>query len=131
MTNSDLPEKPIASLAFAGQNVVARERGVTSAEVQRAADSLLRQGVKPSVAAIRNQIGGGSPNTLTPMLARYWETLGSRLQAGPESLEHVPEGLARVTELFWRRALEEARERLKGVAEPEGSYSLEDQVVKL
>src|SRR5271170_1759619 len=119
MASTDLPAKLISDTAFTGR------------EVQRAADALLRQGVKPSVAAIRDQLGGGSPNTLTPILARYWETLGKRLQAGPESLEHVPEALARVTEMFWRRALEEARERLKGVAEPEGSYSLEDQVVKL
>src|SRR5271156_358247 len=131
MTANDLSPKPIAGPAFTGRDMVTRERGVTLLEVQRAADALLRQGIKPSVVGIRDQLGGGSPNTLTPMLARYWESLGKRLQAGPESLEHVPEALARVTEMFWRRALEEARERLKGVAEPEGSYSLEDQVVKL
>jgi len=131
MASPDFPAKLISDAAFTGRDVVIRERGVTLLEVQRAADALLRQGVKPSVAGIREQLGGGSPNTLTPMLARYWETLGQRLQAGPESLEHVPEALARVTELFWRRALEEARERLKGVAEPEVSYTLEDQVVKL
>src|SRR5271155_2458203 len=124
MASTDLTPKPIAGPAFTGRDMVARERGVTLLEVQRAADALLRQGIKPSVVGIRDQLGGGSPNTLTPMLARYWEALGKRLQAGPESL-------ARVTELFWRRALEEARERLKGVAEPEASYSLEDQVVRL
>ena len=71
---------------------------------------MLRQGIKPSVAAVRDQLGGGSPNTLTPLLSKYWETLGQRLGAGPESLDRVPESLARVTELLWRRALEEARE---------------------
>jgi hypothetical protein len=123
---TDLIEKPVLPPPFTGRNVLVRERGVT-----RAADALLRQGIKPSIAAIREQLGGGSPNTLTPLLAKYWETLGSRLQQGPESLEHVPEALARVTEVFWRRAIEEARERLKGVAEPEATYKLEDQVVKL
>jgi len=82
-------------------------------DVQRAADSLLRQGRKPSVAAIREHLGGGSPNTITPMLSKYWAELGARLGEGPEALQHVPESLARVTELLWRRALEEARERLK------------------
>jgi hypothetical protein len=131
MTSNDVTSNPIPALPFTGRDIVARERGVSFMEVQRAADALLRQGIKPSVVGIRDQLGGGSPNTLTPMLAHYWEILGKRLQAGPESLEHVPEALARVTELFWRRALEEARARLKGVAEPAAAYPLEDQVVKL
>jgi hypothetical protein len=128
---TDLTPAPAQPAAFTGRNLLTRERGVTLMEVQRAADALLRQGVKPSIAAIREQLGGGSPNTLTPMLAKYWETLGERLHTGPESLEHVPEALARVTELFWRRALEEAHERLKGVSEPEATYKLEDQVMRL
>src|SRR5277367_3339517 len=106
IVTSDLPVKPISNPPFWAQDIVMPRRAVTVLSVERAADSLLRQGVKPSVAGIRDQLGGGSPNTLTPMLARYWESLGKRLQAGPESLEHVPEALARVTELFWRRAVE-------------------------
>ena len=55
--------------------------------------------------------------------------------AGPESLERVPESLARVTELLWRPALEEARERLKTLAEPDASTNallpLQEQVMKL
>jgi ATP-dependent exoDNAse (exonuclease V) beta subunit len=103
----------IAKDAFTGRDVLYREGAVGLLDVQRAADALLRQGRKPSVAAIREQLGGGSPNTITPLLAKYWEKLGSRLGEGPESLESVPEALARVAELLWRRALEEARERLK------------------
>jgi hypothetical protein len=103
--------------------------------VERAADALLRQGRKPSVASLREQLGGGSPNTITPLLARYWETLGSRLGDGPESLERVPESLARVTELLWRRALDEARERLKilGVREDSGKelVELQEQLMKI
>jgi chromosome segregation ATPase len=103
--------------------------------VQRAADALLRQGRKPSVAAIREHLGGGSPNTITPLLAKYWEKLGSRLGEGPESLDRVPEALARVTELLWRRAIEEARERLKILQQPDSTASgleeLQEQVGKL
>src|ERR1700735_1122083 len=98
---------------FTGRNVLYIEGAVGLLDVQRAADALLRQGRKPSVAAIREHLGGGSPNTITPLLAKYWEKLGSRLGTGPESLERVPESLARVTELLWRRALDEAREQLK------------------
>jgi hypothetical protein len=118
-----------------GRNVIYRDGAINALDVQRAADALLRQGTKPSVASLREQLGGGSPNTLTPMLARYWETLGQRLATGPEALERVPESLARVTELLWRRALEEARERLK-ILQGTGPSSnevpaLQEQVLKL
>src|ERR1700723_4765435 len=107
---------------FTGRDVLVRDGAISALDVQRAADALLRQGAKPSVAALREQLGGGSPNTITPLLAKYWETLGARLGAGPASLERVPESLARVTELLWRRALDEARERLKilGVRDESG-----------
>jgi hypothetical protein len=119
-----------------GRDVIYRDGAISSLDVQRAADALLRQGIKPSVAALREQLGGGSPNTLTPLLAKYWETLGQRLATGPEALERVPESLARVTELLWRRAIEEARERLKilqGSADPTGgeAATLQEQVLKL
>lgn len=120
---------------FTGRDVLYREGAIGLLDVQRAADALLRQGIKPSVAALREQLGGGSPNTITPLLAKYWETLGQRLGAGPESLERVPESLARVTELLWRRALDEARERLKilGVRDESGNVrvELQEQVMKL
>jgi hypothetical protein len=120
---------------FTGRDILYREGAVGLLDVQRAADALLRQGKKPSVAAIREHLGGGSPNTITPLLAKYWEKLGSRLGEGPESLERVPEALARVTELLWRRALEEARERLKIHQGPDkgttGIDELQDQVGRL
>src|SRR5580704_12054007 len=120
---------------FTGRDVLYRDGAISALDVQRAADALLRQGTKPSVAALREQLGGGSPNTITPLLAKYWETLGARLEAGPESFERVPESLARVTELLWRRALDEARERLKilGVRdEPAGELvRLQEQLSKL
>jgi hypothetical protein len=120
---------------FTGRDVLYREGAVGLLDVQRAADALLRQGRKPSVAAIREQLGGGSPNTVTPLLAKYWEKLGGRLGDGPESLERVPEALARVTELLWRRALEEATERLKLSQSPEtnatGMEQMQEQIGKL
>src|SRR5579863_8645513 len=120
---------------FTGRDILYREGAVGLLDVQRAADALLRHGRKPSVAAIREHLGGGSPNTITPLLARYWEKLGSRLGEGPESLERVPEALARVTELLWRRALEEARERLRIRQAPgsdvTGVENLQEQVGKL
>jgi hypothetical protein len=129
------PVAPAGSLAAlsAARALLERDRSVASLDVRRAADALLRRGVKPSVAAVRGFLGGGSPNTIAPLLVKYWENLGERLQSGPDALEHVPEALARVTEHFWRRALEEARERLKGLPVPDLSITpaLQDQVVRL
>jgi hypothetical protein len=69
------------------------------------------------------------------LLAKYWEKLGGRLGDGPESLERVPEALARVTELLWRRALEEARKRLKLLHSPDqavgAAEELQEQIGKL
>lgn len=106
-------ESPPEGSGYTGRDILYREGSAGFFDVQRAADVLLRLGRKPSVAGIREQLGGGSPNTITPLLAKYWQKLGERLVEGPQSLERVPEALARVTELLWRRALEEARERLK------------------
>jgi hypothetical protein len=135
MSGSEHPEHGEDSAQYTGRDVIYRDSAISALDVQRAADTLLRQGIKPSVAAVRDQLGGGSPNTLTPLLAKYWESLGQRLGAGSESLDRVPESLARVTELLWRRALEEARGRLKILQEPDASTNqlvpLQDQVMKL
>jgi hypothetical protein len=135
MPTPELPDDGTGIAQFTGRDVIYRDSAISALDVQRAADALLRQGTKPSVAAVRDQLGGGSPNTLTPLLGKYWESLGQRLGAGPESLERVPESLARVTELLWRRALEEARERLKILQSPDASVNellpLQEQVMKL
>jgi hypothetical protein len=120
---------------YTGRDVLYRDGVVRMLDVQRAADALLRGGKKPSVAALREHLGGGSPNTLAPLLAKYWESLGQRLGAGPDALERVPESLARVTELLWRRAVDEARERQKILESSDASaddfVALQDQVMKL
>ena len=82
--------------------------------MQRAGDALLRLGRKPSIAALREQLGGGSPNTLGPLLEGYWKSLGTRIPAGPEALERVPESLAHLTEALWLRCVSDARERIAG-----------------
>src|SRR5260370_37337239 len=101
---------------YTGQDVIYREKGVSALDVQRAGDTLLRLGQKPSIAALREQLGGGSPNTLGPLLEKYWKSLGHRIPAGPDSLEGVPESLARFTEAFWLRAVNQARERVDAAA---------------
>ena len=107
-TTTDAPPGP-----FTGRDVLYREKGVSALDVQRAEDALLRRGQKPSIASVREQLGGGSPNTLAPLLEQYWKELGSRVAAGPDALERVPESLARMTEALWLRSIDEARQRAK------------------
>jgi chromosome segregation ATPase len=101
---------------YTGQDIIYREKGVSALDVQRAGDALLRLGQKPSIAALREHLAGGSPNTLGPLLEKYWKSLGHRIPAGPEALERVPESLARLTEALWLRAVNEAREKVNAAA---------------
>jgi hypothetical protein len=54
-------------------------RGVQQHEVNAAADALLAQQVRPTVERVRLKIGHGSPNTLAPMLERWFADLAPRL----------------------------------------------------
>jgi septal ring factor EnvC (AmiA/AmiB activator) len=88
-----------------------RSRGVSSADVERAADQLLRAGERPTVEKIRSALGTGSPNTINPLLDAWWRRLSSRLDAGPAALHRLPEGVAHVAESLWLQALDEGRRR--------------------
>jgi hypothetical protein len=86
-------------------------RGVSGADVDRAADQLLRTGERPTVEKIRTTLGTGSPNTINPLLDAWWKRLASRLDAGPAALHRLPESVAHVAEALWMQALDEGRRR--------------------
>jgi Plasmid replication region DNA-binding N-term len=136
MSENDLGDTPGGDPEYSGKAILYRERGVSALDVQRAADALLHRGQKPSVAAVREHLGGGSPNTVGPLLDQYWRDLGRRLPAGPEALERVPASLARMTEALWLRSLDEARERAKAqnrtaLPDPHSVAALEQKVSEL
>lgn len=54
-------------------------RGIQEAQVWEAADALLHEGLRPTIERVRQKIGSGSPNTVSPMLERWFATLGKRL----------------------------------------------------
>ena len=60
--------------------------GITAADVDRAADALLRAGQRPTIEKVRLEIGRGSPNTINPLLDAWWSRLAGRLDAGPAAL---------------------------------------------
>jgi hypothetical protein len=86
-------------------------RGITSRDVELAADALLRTGERPTIEKIREKIGRGSPNTINPMLDAWWKRLSARLDAGPPALHRLPESVAHVAEALWMQALDEGRRR--------------------
>src|SRR5450631_1343064 len=90
-------------------------RGVTASDVERAADGLLRAGERPTIEKVRERLGGGSPNTINPLLDAWWRRLSARLDAGPAALHRLPESVAHVAEALWMQALDEGRQR----AQPE------------
>lgn len=86
-------------------------RGITSRDVELAADALLREGERPTIERIRERVGRGSPNTINPLLDTWWKRLAARLDAGPPALHRLPESVAHVAEALWMQALDESRRR--------------------
>src|ERR1700692_1375727 len=86
-------------------------RGVTAADVEGAADSLLRAGHRPTIDRIREKLGKGSPNTINPMLDAWWKRLSARLDSGPAALHRLPASVAHGAEALWMQALDEGRRR--------------------
>jgi hypothetical protein len=86
-------------------------RGVSSTDVERAADRLLRAGDRPTIEKIRAVLKGGSPNTINPLLDAWWRRLSARLDSGPAALHRLPESVAHVAEALWMQALDEGRRR--------------------
>lgn len=54
-------------------------RGVQQEDVWGAADALVAEGLRPTIERVRQKIGRGSPNTVSPILDAWFATLGSRL----------------------------------------------------
>jgi hypothetical protein len=86
-------------------------RGISAADVDRAADSLLRTGQRPTIEKVRAKIGRGSPNTINPLLDVWWSRLAGRLDAGPAALHRLPEPVLLAAESLWLQTLDEARKR--------------------
>lgn len=56
--------------------VVKNSRGIQEDDVWMAAAQWVAQGLRPTIERVRLRIGRGSPNTVSPMLKRWVETLG-------------------------------------------------------
>jgi chromosome segregation ATPase len=88
-------------------------RGIQEAQVWEAADVLLHEGLRPTIERVRQKIGSGSPNTVSPMLERWFATLGKRLEGRGGSLadgeaQQLPLAIVQAAQQFWDVARREA-----------------------
>lgn len=85
--------------------------GITETDVWSAADALLLEGARPTIERVRQKIGRGSPNTVSPHLETWFRALGARIKdpgafaASPA----IPDPVAQAAAHFWEAALSEAR----------------------
>ena len=87
-------------------------RGVQQEDVWSAADALIALGLRPTIERVRQKIGRGSPNTVSPMLESWFATLSSRLGVSnkTEEITHIPGALQQAMEKLWDMALTNGRE---------------------
>lgn len=94
-------------------------RGITENDVWKACDALLLAGERPTIERVRQHIGRGSPNTVSPFLDTWFRCLGGRIKdpgafAAPPEL---PDPIHQAAKHFWEVALAQTRldfdERLK------------------
>ena len=96
-----------------GMNTSKSTRGIQEADVWDAADALIAQGLRPTIERVRQHIGRGSPNTVSPMLEAWFATLGARLgvaESAQEPADDVPEPVRQAAQLMWVSALEQSRQ---------------------
>ena len=76
-------------------------------KVWEAADAiLLGTGERPTVEAVRQRLGGGSPNSVTAYLNEWYRELAERLSAADAPIEGVPIAALALLRDLWRVARE-------------------------
>ena len=90
-------------------------RGITETDVFTACDALVLAGERPTIERVRQKIGRGSPNTVSPMLDAWFRGLGRRL-ADPGAFApppDIPEPVLQVAQHLWEVAQAGARADLE------------------
>ena len=90
-------------------------RGITQTDVWQAADALLLEGARPTIERVRQKIGSGSPNTVSPYLETWFKHLGARIKdpgafAVPSG---VPDPVLAAAKHLWESAQAEARREIE------------------
>jgi hypothetical protein len=99
---------------------------VSYAEVERAAIAILKSERRPTVETIREELGGGSPDTIGDALRRFWRDLGARIDGDPAALTRMPAEIADLADGMWQRAL-----KLAGEAATQGDNAARERLRQL
>lgn len=94
-------------------NTAKSPRGIQEADVWAAADALIAQGLRPTIERVRQHIGRGSPNTVSPLLEGWFATLGARLgvsESAQAPVDDVPEPVRQAALQMWQAALEQSKQ---------------------
>lgn len=86
-------------------------RGISQEDVWNACDALLLEGARPTIERVRQKLGRGSPNTVSPMLETWFRHLGARITdpgafAVPAAM---PDPVQQAAKHLWEVAQAEAR----------------------
>lgn len=86
-------------------------RGITEDEVWKACDSLLLEGARPTIERVRQKLGRGSPNTVSPMLETWFKHLGARIKdpGAFSAPAGSPDPVHQAAQHLWEVAQAEAR----------------------
>lgn len=86
-------------------------RGISENDVWAACDALLLEGARPTIERVRQKIGRGSPNTVSPHLDAWFKSLGARIK-DPQAFSappELPDPVQQAAKHFWDVALAESR----------------------
>lgn len=85
--------------------------GITENDVWRAADALLLEGLRPTIERVRQKIGRGSPNTVSPYLETWFKSLGARIKdpGAFSAPADIPDPIQVAAKHLWDTALSTAR----------------------
>jgi hypothetical protein len=88
-----------------------RTGGIQEVDVWNAADALLLAGERPTIERVRQKLGRGSPNTVSPYLDAWFASLGARIKdpGAFSAPNQVPDPIAQAAQHFWQSALAVAR----------------------
>ena len=85
-------------------------RGIQQEDVQVAADTLIAEGLRPTIERVRQKIGRGSPNTVSPMLDNWFAGLSKRLGISNDSETRLPPApVQAAAAMLWEAAMQLAQ----------------------
>ncbi len=117
-----------------------RGRPITKDDVWKAADALLLEGARPTIERVRQKIGRGSPNTVSPYLDTWFRSLGARIKdplafsappAAPDPVQQLAQHLWETSLATARQEVEERhREHSRTLEEARAELELERSALK-